>query len=85
MQIVIELDKKDFEIIRNGCSVPIAYDNHIYDAIRKGTPLPKGHGRLKDVDDIYDNCTGYHTDDDGSSCFKWIDIDIAPTIVGAEN
>lgn len=43
MQVVIEIDTVDYEYIKNGCIVPIKIDNHIYDAIRNGTPLPKSH------------------------------------------
>ena len=41
MQIVIDIDTVDYEYIKNGCSVPIKIDNHIYDAIRNGTPVNK--------------------------------------------
>lgn len=49
------------------------------------TQLPKGHGRLKDVDWIDDNCDGHYSDKDGSWCYAWKDIDNAPTIVEAES
>lgn len=52
MQIVIDIDTVDYEYIKNGCIVPIKIDNHIYDAIRNGTPLPKGHGRLIYAKDV---------------------------------
>ena len=53
-------------------------------AIKNGTPLPKGHGRLKDIDWIDDNCENHYSDTDGSWCYRWKDIDNAPTIIKAD-
>lgn len=39
MKYVIDIDNVDYEYIKNGCIVPIKYDNHIYDAIRNGKSL----------------------------------------------
>lgn len=51
MKLVIDIPNYDYEYITNGCIVPIKFDNHIYEAIRSGTPLPKGHGDLIDRND----------------------------------
>lgn len=61
-----------------------AFQATIADAIKNGTPLPKGHGRLKDVDWIDDNCALHHSDEDGSWCYTWEDIDSAPTVIKAD-
>ena len=53
-------------------------------ALENAVPLPKGHGRLKDVDWIDDNCENHHSDKDGSWCYTWGDIDNAPTIIEAD-
>lgn len=45
MKLIIDISDCDYEYIRNNCIVPIKYDNHIYEAIRSGTPYEK---RLKD-------------------------------------
>ena len=51
MKIVIDIpDQKYKWIIEN----PQTYADELHDAIRKGTPLPKGHGRLGDIDGIAD-------------------------------
>ena len=45
MKLIIDIPDCDYEYIRNNCIVPIKYDNHIYEAIRSGTPYeerPKG-------------------------------------------
>lgn len=50
MEIVIKIPDKLYETI-----ISDEYGVHqgcIYDIIRNGTPLPKGHGRLKDSDAI---------------------------------
>lgn len=46
MKIVIDIHEKDYQSILNNGQVPYGV---VY-AIMNGTPLPKEHGRLKDVD-----------------------------------
>ena len=53
-------------------------------AVDDGTLLPKGHGRLKDIDWIDDNCGHHYSDTDGSWCYAWKDIDNAQTIIEAD-
>lgn len=65
MQIVIEIADNKYQWIKDN---PLTYDNEYCEAIRKGTPLPKGHGRLIDADDLLDN-----------TC-----IDEIPTIIEAD-
>ena len=48
MQLVIDIHKKDYQSILNSGQVPYG----VVCAIMNGTPLPKGHGRLKDIDKI---------------------------------
>ena len=56
------------------------------EAIRNGIPLPKGHGKLKDVDDL--DVTTVETDDyDGNEILDVVlkeDIDEADTIIPAD-
>ena len=52
MQIVIEIDDEIYKKIHNGefwlsCGLNLS---NAYDSIKNGTPLPKGHGRLADID-----------------------------------
>ena len=47
MQIVIDIHEKDYQSIKNG-HIPFS----ILDVIMRGTPLPKGHGRLIDADEL---------------------------------
>lgn len=80
MKLVIDIHEKDYQSILNSGQVPYG----VVCAIMNGTPLPKGHGRLKDVDWIDDNCEIHCSDKDGSWCCAWRDIDNAPTIIEAD-
>lgn len=59
----------------------------ILKAIRTGTPLPKGHGRLIDADELYD---GFIDGTEGYDCQTWNRIEIGdiiedvPTIIEAD-
>ena len=47
MQIVIDIPEQDYEL---ACKYPDVLFGSYGRAIAKGTPLPKGHGRLIDKD-----------------------------------
>jgi len=47
MQIVIKIDEKDYQSLKDG-HIPF----NVLDVIMNGTPLPKGHGRLIDADRV---------------------------------
>lgn len=50
MQIVIDIPEDAYNYIKaNGARIPYY---KLTDAIKNGIPLPKGHGRLIDADDI---------------------------------
>ena len=49
MQIVIDIPDNKYQWIKDS---PVTYDNEYCKAIRRGTPLPKGHGRLIDADEL---------------------------------
>ena len=83
MQIVIDIPDYDYRQIKEYYEkndiVEAAY-SYIY----HGTPLPKGHGRLIDADDLYENTEIYHSHIDGYDCVRWKDIKGAPTIIEAD-
>ena len=79
MQIVIDIDEKDYQLMKNG-HIPF----NVLGVLMSGTPLPKGHGRLIDADDLYENTEIYHSDIDGYACVRWKDINDASTIVEAD-
>lgn len=86
MKIVIEIDNEHYERIMRLEEGVTVYPTTLalYEAVKNGIPLPKGHGRLKDVDWIDDNCEYHHSDKDGSWCYALRDIDNAPTIIEAD-
>ena len=48
MKIVIELTEDEYKKVQDGRAPVTVMRN----AIRNGTPLPKGHGALKDADEV---------------------------------
>ena len=48
MEIVIKLTEDDYKKVQDGRAAVTVMRN----AIRNGTPLPKGHGDLKDADKL---------------------------------
>ncbi len=47
MQIVIDIDEKDYQAMKNG-HIPF----NVLGVLMSGTPLPKGHGRIGDLDAV---------------------------------
>lgn len=97
MKIVIDIDEDIYNHIKNSYITFNGMQSFmatIYKAIGKGTPLPKGHGRLIDADALIEqikrlNCTGCNSYD-GVRCRacqeddEMADIDAAPTIIDAD-
>lgn len=56
MKVVIEIDEEKYEYIKGLDKACTDYRTTLmlYDAVRHGTPLPKGHGRLVDINDVRD-------------------------------
>lgn len=47
-EIVIKIPEEVYKSIINGKNY-ISYQEYVEEAIKNGTPLPKGHGKLKDI------------------------------------
>ena len=92
MQIVIDIPEEDYEKIRKTSFVEnteIMFKQssedrkgtmmlfRIIDAIKNGTKLPKGHGRLIDADELYDQFEDADYDFDKT-------LEYAPTIIKAD-
>lgn len=79
MQIVIEIPDEDYKQIQD-IDVFDGLTSRAYSAIRNGTPLPKGHGRLIDAEKLsYNAETCIETTD------AFIDlINEVPTIIEAD-
>ncbi len=48
IELVIKLSEEEYKIIKN-YTAPMTWAEHL---IKSGTPLPKGHGRLGDLDTL---------------------------------
>ena len=81
MKIVIDIAKNEYDALDK---LNAEYLLHI---IKDGTTLPKGHGALKDADELINKCA---YDLDNNFVIDLIDVRNAPTIIeadkeGAEN
>lgn len=79
LKLVIRIPERDYDLACNYPEVLIATYAH---CIKNGIPLPKGHGRLKDVDRLES-----HDEYDGQGFTKSVykdDIDNLPTIIEAD-
>lgn len=90
MQVVVEINDKLYKrLFDNGVD---NYDDAVdmAKAIRKGIPLPKGHGRLVDADKtiskICGNSCGCHLEECGNDnpCYSVTRISSAQTIIEAD-
>lgn len=76
MQIVIDIPNWLYNAILEH-KEPI-YSQSLGEAVRDGTPLPKGHGRLIDADALNFNA------DYNEPLISKLDFDNAPTIIEAD-
>ena len=77
IDLVISIDEDVYKDIKSHIGMSYAIENYLHDiewAIRNGTPLPKGHGRLIDADKLLD-CRYSETEQEVSA---------APTIIEAD-
>lgn len=93
MEIVIKIDEKYYEILKHDVDKGMDYLPCVL--IAKGTPLPKGHGRLGDLDKLESEMyhKAFETDTDlqrwDSGCwirYKMFEIAVATasTIIEAD-
>lgn len=76
MEIVIKIPDEDYEYLKT-------HNKHgLYSSILNGVPLPKGHGRLIDADDIALIDEQFHTPSDYYVAESAIND--APTIIEAD-
>lgn len=75
MEIVIKIPNEDYEYLKT-------HNKHgLYSSILNGTPLPEGHGRLIDADELYSSLE--FPTQQFASAFKQV-LDDAPTIIEAD-
>ena len=82
MKLVIDIHEKDYQSILNSGQVPYG----VVCAIMNGTPLPKGHGRLIDADELEECKEIMDTISDGSKyAVRMDDIrNVVSTIIEAD-
>ena len=78
-EILIKISDDDYEWMKMG-SVSNQGMKRLYQAIKNGTPLPKGHGDLIDRDslELDSDWSDYY---DGFSAYSESQVRLAPTII----
>ena len=51
IELVVKMPEEVYKSIINGKNY-ISYQEYVEETIKNGTPLPKGHGRIMDVDKV---------------------------------
>ena len=51
IELVIKVSQESYNNLKIGCTQRVS-DGEMIEAIKNGTPLPKGHGRLIDADTL---------------------------------
>lgn len=84
MQIVIEIDNEHYERIMRLEEGVTVYPTTLalYEAVKDGTPLTKGHGRLIDADELKKH--KYHDSNRFENAVAVAQIDWADTIIEAD-
>ena len=62
IQLIVSIDKEVYKAIKSPLDCGGHYDSKCYDAIWNGVPLPEGHGRLIDANElkkVYDERISY--------------------------
>lgn len=93
MEIVIDIDEWKYKSICEGvaaskrCGVPTP-EPDIDEAIANGIPLPKGHGKLFDMNDLLDRIgledNESNREDNVGEIITLEDFDYIPTIIPAD-
>ena len=80
MQIVIDIPKEMYETIKDG-----TYCGSLYEELKNGILLPKGHGRLIDADALKEETyTMTEWNGDVHQIIYKASLDDAPTIIEAD-
>lgn len=84
MQIVIDIDEKDYNFIQEVDESNYSVTTNLYKAVYEGIILPKGHGRLIDADRLKTHFVGT---EQGTDLEVYLEPTIinAPTVIEAES
>ena len=78
MKLIIDIPEEIYNDIKNDEWIDTEPIHNMVNAIKNGTQLPKGHGRLIDENDLW------FEDIDNISCVTQRDVENAPTIIEAD-
>lgn len=84
IELLIKISEDDYKEVKEDTYSGTPFENRVFSAIANGTPLPKGHGELKDADELKKtiqendvlNMTGFNV--------RLCDINNTPTIIEAD-
>ena len=62
IELVIKMSQESYNNIKIGCTQRVS-DGEMIWAIKNGTPLPKGHGRIADIDKVLEEMKATRTYD----------------------
>ena len=86
MKLMIDIPEEEYELVRHE-NKSFRTELELMNAVANGTPLPKGHGRLIDADELiknwYDEYIKFMTREEIESMDGVIEN--APTIIEADN
>ena len=83
MKLVIDIPESRYRLLQKQARTKLGRENldEWQEAVLNGTPLPKGHGDLKDVDALINKCA---YDLDNHFVIDLIDVREAPIIIEAD-
>lgn len=79
IELVVKISEETYKILKN-YTAPMPWAEHL---IKNGTPLPKGHGKLGDLDALREEVSSWGMNDYEPSDFIDV-IDQADTIIKAD-
>ncbi len=82
IELVVKIPEEAYKLLKNE-GVDWLGADHILNAVANGTPLPKGHGRIGDLDALRDEVSSWGMNDYEPSDFTDA-IDQADTIIEAD-
>lgn len=88
VELVIKMPKEMYQEIKDTSMVIIGrrhdkkFDYVLFNSLKNGTPLPKGHGRLIDADELKKH--KYHDNNRFENAVAVAQIDWADTIIEAD-
>lgn len=82
IELVIKIPEETYNLVKSWNYPTDTAHRMLFELVTNGVPIPKGHGRLKDVDKLET-----HDEYDGQGFTKSVyqdDIDNLPTIIEAD-